>query len=91
MAELKYSHVFSVKQEAIVKLVRGEDIDPVDGRRSLRWKLNVLGSLGVTDYRMKMDIIHGHIDLFSEPDGEIYFIDNRVTKAIMERLIGGQE
>ena len=57
------------------------------GRRRAYATLTALGA-----DTMIIDILAGHIDLHTEPDGELYAIDHRVVKQVITRLTeGGKE
>lgn len=51
----------------------------------------LLGTLGVIDEAMRWDILHGEVELYINEVGDIDYIDHRVTKQVMERMIEKEE
>ena len=51
----------------------------------------MMGMMGVSDHTMKLDVLRGHIDIHIDEEGWIYYVDHRLTKEVMTRLIGEKD
>jgi hypothetical protein len=86
MTDLKYKMVFAVRPEAVVKVAREMSRESYKHQFAFARAMRLLGDLGVSGDDMKRDVLNGHIDLISDEQGEIFYVDHRISKEVMTRL-----
>ena len=55
--------------------------------RRTKENLGLLTSMGIVNDNMKWDILRGEVELYINKDGDIEYIDHRVTKEVMKRIL----